>query len=244
MIRGVTIPGRTAGTVGEPQMDCQHKESTMNATIQSSRTTARRDAGPGVPAAGSPVIPRTRLLGAALIVAPLLLLASSLASAAGSEATRGVLGFYAFATFALVVVTLTQSFAATLPRAAAALTVVGVLGAAAGVGFSIDAIHSTLPGSVELIDDGGTAGVLVANVPGLMGPLAWIGIGIALLRSGVQPRWCGAALVVAGLLFPVSRIGDIAALAIVDDLIFLLALAPLGWAIVQGRETFGRKVDG
>lgn len=218
----------------------------MNATIQSRSGAARRDAGPSTTAAGPAVNSRTRLLGAALIAAPLLLLASSLASAAGAEATRGVLGFYAFAVFALVVVTLTQSFAATLPRAAAALTVLGVLGAAAGVGFSIDAIHSTLPNSVELIDDGGTAGVFVANVPGLMGPLAWIGIGIALLRSGVQPRWCGAALVVAGLLFPVSRIGDIAALAVVDDLIFLLALAPLGWAIMQGRELLapGRELDG
>jgi len=218
----------------------------MNATLQSRGAAAARDANRVTTTAEGSTSPRTRLLGAALIAAPLLLLASSLASAAGSEATRGVLGFYAFATFALVVVTLTQSFAATLPRAAAALTVLGVLGAAAGVGFSIDAIHSTLPQSVELIDDGGTAGVFVANVPGLMVPLAWIGIGIALLRSGVQPRWCGAALVVAGLLFPVSRIGDIAALAVVDDLIFLLALAPLGWAIMQGRELLapGRKVDG
>ena len=212
----------------------------MNATIQSRSAAARRDANPGLTAEGSAVNPRTRVLGISLIVAPLILLASSLAS---SDATSGVLSFYAFAAFALVVVTLTQTFAATLPRAAAALTVLGVLGAAGGVGFSIDAIHSTLPNSVELIDDGGTAGVLVANVPGLMGPLAWIGIGIALLRSGVQPRACGMALVVAGLLFPVSRIGDIAALAIVDDLIFLLALAPLGWAIMQGRECCGREVD-
>jgi len=73
-----------------------------------------------------------------------------------------------------------------------------------------------------------------------MGPLAWIGIGLALLRGAVQPRWCGAALVIAGLLFPVSRIGDIAALAIVDDLIFLLALAPLGLAIMQGRDVLSR----
>jgi len=218
----------------------------MNATLQSRGAAAARDANRVTTTAEGSTSPRTRLLGAALIAAPLLLLASSLASAAGSEATRGVLGFYAFATFALVVVTLTQRFAATLPRAAAALTVLGVLGAAAGVGFSIDAIHSTLPQSVELIDDGGTAGVFVANVPGLMVPLAWIGIGIALLRSAVQPRWCGAALVIAGLLFPVSRIGDIAALAVVGDLIFLLALAPLGWAIMQGRELLapGRKVDG
>lgn len=207
----------------------------MNATIHTRSAAPRRSAVHATTAEYA-TSPRTRLLGAALVLAPLLLLASSIAWLAGSEATRGVLGFYAFAIFALVVFTLTQAFADTLPRAAAALTVVGALGAAAGVGFSIDAIHSTLPNSVALIDDGGTAGVFVANVPGLMGPLAFIGIGIALLRSGVQPRWCGVALIVAGALFPPSRIGDIAALGAIDDLIFLLALAPLGLAIMSGRD--------
>ena len=211
----------------------------MNATIHTHSAARRGAADPGATAEPAPS-PRARLLGAALVAAPLLLLASSVAWLAGSDATRGVLGFYAFAAFALVVVTLTQSFADTLPRAAAALTVVGMLGAAAGVGFSIDAIHSTLPDSVELIDAGGTAGVLVANVPGLMCPLAFVGIGIALLRSGVQPRWCGVALVVAGALFPLSRIGDVAALGALDDLIFLFALAPLGLAIMQGRDVLSR----
>ncbi len=211
----------------------------MNAASHTHSAARRRVADPAT-TAEQEMSPRTRLLGAALVVAPLLLLASSIAWLAGSEATRGVLGFYAFATFALVVFTLTQAFSDTLPRTAAALTVVGMLGAAAGVGFSIDAIHSTLPNSVELIDDGGTAGVLVANVPGLMGPLAFIGIGIALLRSGVQPRWCGVALIVAGALFPPSRIGDIPALGAVDDLIFLLALAPLGLAIMSGRDILAR----
>ena len=177
--------------------------------------------------------PRERVLGGAFIAAPLLLMASS---AAGSDTTRGVLAFYAFAGFALVILTLTQVLAPHLPRTASFLTVVGVLSVAAGIGFAIDGIHSELPNGVYLVDDGGTAGVLVANVPGLMVPLAWMGIGIALLRAGVQPRWSGAALIVAGFLFPVSRIGDLPALAIVDDAIFLLALAPLGLAILQGRD--------
>ena len=89
----------------------------MNATIQSRGAAAARDANRATTTAEGSTSPHTRLLGAALVAAPLLLLASSFAWLAGSEATRGVLGFYAFATFALVVVTLTQSFAATLPRA-------------------------------------------------------------------------------------------------------------------------------
>ena len=74
-----------------------------------------------------------------------------------------------------------------------------------------------------------------------MGPIAWVGLGVALLQAGLQPRWSGWALIAAGLLFPVSRIGDIAPLAVADDLIFVAALAPLGLALMQGRELLGAR---
>ncbi len=183
---------------------------------------------------GAASSPRSRLVGGAFIAAPLLLLGGSVAFAAGSEAAGGVLQFYAFAGFALVVFTMTATLSSTFPRAAAALTVVGVLGMAAGVGFAVDNLHGALLDDAYLVDDGGIAGVLVANVPGLMGPLAFVGIGVALVRAGIGPRFSGAALVIAGLLFPVSRIGDISLLAIVDDTIFVLALAPWGWEILRG----------
>ncbi len=121
-----------------------------------------------------------------------------------------MLGFYACAIFLLVIVTLTQAIAGQFPRAAVALTVLGVLGAAAGVGFNIDNIHGALFDDMYIVDEGGLASVLVANVPGLMFPLAWVGIGIALLRGGVQPRFSAITLIVAGALFPVARIGDVA----------------------------------
>ena len=211
----------------------------MHATAEPQAASAWRAADPATTASLSVPSPRTRLLGGAFIAAPLLSLASSVAFAAGSEPARGVLQFYGFAVFVLVIVTLTQALATTFPRAATVLTLVGVLGMAAGVGFAVDNIHGALLDDAYLVDDGGLAGVLVANVPGLMGPLAFIGIGVALLRAGVQPRFSGVALIAAGLLFPISRIGDIAPLAIADDLIFLLALAPLGWAILRGRDVIG-----
>jgi len=196
--------------------------------------SSRRSTPGGAAAPAVATSPLTRLTGAAFLAAPVVLLSSSLAW--NADVARGVLGFYACAIFLLVIVTLTQAIAGQFPRAAVALTVLGVLGAAAGVGFNIDNIHGALLDDTYIVDEGGLASALVANVPGLMFPLAWVGIGIALLRGGVQPRLSAITLIVAGALFPVARIGEVAELAILDDLLFCVALAPLGLAVMQGRE--------
>ncbi len=185
--------------------------------------------------------PLTRLLGGAFVAAPLLILASSVAWAAGSDGARGVLQFYGAAVFVLVLVTLASALAPQLPRAAAVIAVAGVLGYVAGAAFAIDELHVALQDGVHLADgDAGIAGALVTNVPGLLGPVAWVAIGVGLRRTGLAPG-PGAMLILAGVLFPVSRIGEIAALAVVDDMIFLAALVPLGWAIAQGRGRLAQR---
>ncbi len=68
-----------------------------------------------------------------------------------------------------------------------------------------------------------------------MGPIAWVGLGVAPRQLGVRSRWSGWALIAGGIVFPVSRIGDIAPLAIVDDLTLLVARAPICWALMRGR---------
>ena len=186
----------------------------MNATTAAPPAApARRDQPCDAGLADAAPAPLTRLIGATFIAAPLVLLASSVAFAAGSEPARGVLQFYAAALFMFVLVTLAQTVAAGAPRAAVALALLAVVGMTAGAGFAVDNIHGALLDDAYLVDDGGTAGILVAQIPGLMGPIAWVGFGVALLQLGVQPRWSGWALIAGGILFPVSRIGDIAPLA-------------------------------
>lgn len=183
---------------------------------------------------------RSRVFGGAMIAAPLLLLASSVAFAAGGGLNQddvgGAILFYAMAAFALVVVGLTDLVARVQPRAAAALLVVGIVGSAAGAGFGVDSIHSALPGRGPLEDDGGTAGIIATNLPGLLFPLAFVALGIALTRAGRDLRTSGFALILAGVLFPAARISDVEVLAIVGDLVFVAALAPLGWAMVRSRD--------
>jgi hypothetical protein len=208
----------------------------MSTTMQPPAAPARRTQT-ATPAATRPApSPLTRLTAGAFVAAPLLIAASSLAWVAGSEPTRGVLQFYGVALSVIVILTLTHALAPAFPRAAVALTLLGVLGVAAGAGFAVDNIHGALLDDAYLVDDGGATGALVAQLPGPMFALAWVGIGAALLRGGLQPRWSATLLIVAGVLFPVSRIGEIAPLALADDLLFLVALAPLGAAVMRGRE--------
>lgn len=57
-----------------------------------------------------------------------------------------------------------------------------------------------------------------------------------MLRAEIGPRWNALALIVAGLAFPASRIGEVPPLAVVDDAVFLAALAPLGIAMLRGAD--------
>jgi hypothetical protein len=186
---------------------------------------------------------QTQVLGGALIAAPLLLLASTAAFAveAGDRINRGTVGgailVYAMAAFALAMVALTQRFAHIYPRAAVGLLVTGVAGCAAGAGFGVDSIHAALPGGGPLEDIGDTAGLLAIFPPGAVFPFTVIAIGIALLRAEPALRRQAIALMLAGIVFPVSRVLDVLLLAILADLVFVAAMVPLGLSALRARPS-------
>lgn len=130
---------------------------------------------------------------------------------------------------------LTRVLSGPFPRFAAVLTVLGALGLAAGAGYAVDHVQFEATGIV--VQNLGTAGVFAMKLPGICFPLAFLGIGLALVRAGVEPRWAGVVLSLAAVMFPVSRIAYIEPLAIAADGLFLAALWPLGWSILQGRNT-------
>jgi hypothetical protein len=185
--------------------------------------------------------PRARLEGAAMIAAPVLLLVSTIVSLAGggltSDRAGGAIQVYAFAAFFLVVAGATRLLETAMPRVGAALYLVGSLGAAAGVAFGLERIATDLTG-LRLADQADVAVQLGLLLPGILFPLSMVGIGVALMRARLAgvPGWVGGALATAGVLFPVSRIGEVDALAIVADVILLIALVPLGMAILNRRR--------
>ena len=186
-----------------------------------------------------------RLFAGAMILGPVLLLASSVAYVAGGglsdDELGGALQVYAFVALTVVAIGITRAVEPAFPRASAALLAFAVLGCGAGVGFGIDSIHAALPGGTGLEDADSAAGTLALFVPGSIFPLSFAALGVALWRARVSPRASGPLLVAAGLLFPVANIPDSEAMAVTANALFVVALWPLGltW-LRQPRTSVGR----
>jgi hypothetical protein len=186
-----------------------------------------------------------RLFAGAMIVGPVLLLASSVAFAAGGGLNEDELGgallVYAFVALTVVAIGIARAVEPALPRASAALLAFAVLGCGAGVGFGIDSIHAALPGGTGLEDADSAAATLALLVPGAIFPLSFAALGSALWRARVSPRASGPLLVAASLLFPIANIPDSAAIAVTANALFVVALWPLGitW-LRQPRIIVGR----
>lgn len=180
--------------------------------------------------------PLSRALAVAGIVGPPMILASSVAWLLGADQLRYVVQFTAAPLTGLGLLALCAVLAQRAPRAAGVLAVMVAVGlAVGGAGFAVDGLHGTLFDSPSLADQGGLAGALAPTLPGLLGPLAIIGIGIGLLRTRLAAPPAAIALLTAGVLFPVSRIGEIAGLAAVVDVLIMVSVVPLALRIWQGR---------
>jgi len=189
-----------------------------------------------------------RLAGAACVAAPVLLLASTISYITAGDGMNsgeagGAIQVWAMIAFALVVVYLARELELPAPRAAAALTVVGLIGVAGGVGYGIDSIQAAIfdTGSIQETDS--AAAPLALQLPGVLFPLGLIGLGVMLVRTGAVARWSGWTLAAGGLLFPLSRIPDIEALAVVADALLVIALVPLGWQMMRGAVSGGSKPE-
>ncbi|MGE3620823.1 MAG: hypothetical protein AB7L84_10210 [Acidimicrobiia bacterium] len=184
-----------------------------------------------------------RLTGLAAIVAPLLLLASTVGYVTDGNGINdghvgGTFGVWSCFAFLLALVGIHRMVEPVAPRAAPIWMAVVAIGAAAGVGFNIDAILAADFGR-EAVDAVGEESplVLLAYLPwGLFFPIGLVGTGVLLWRTRVVPHLTAALVVAGGLLFVASRPPRIDPLAVFGDCVLVLAFAPIGWALLTGRR--------
>lgn len=177
------------------------------------------------PATTTPASPTARLLTASLVVAPLLYLAvdTMYAVRGWDDPTAGVLHVLGAIGYSLVVL----AVASWLPpgsRLAAALLLVGMVGACGNAAYGWDAIHVSL-GDAPLVDQPGAA-VLIKPL-GLFFPLSLALVAWALAQ--LAHRWQAGVVLVASLAWPVAHIGNVAALAVLANAALAVALASLVW---------------
>ena len=111
-----------------------------------------------------------------------------------------------------------------VPRTAALVLGLGALGAGGWVAYGINTIETSL-GNVDLVDVSGAATII--KPLGLCWPVMLVIVGVALLHTRRLPIPCALAIMLSGLLLPISRIGNIASLAIVVDVLLLAGLTAI-----------------
>ena len=178
----------------------------------------------------------------AVVAAPVLLMASTASYIANGDGMNtgelgGALQVWAMILFAVAAVTLTGRFSGVAPRAAAVLLVVGLAGAAGGVAYGIDSIQAAVFDNTSVQESDSAAAPLALQIPGLLFPLGLVGTGVMLARTATAPVWAAWLLVIGAALFPIARIPDIAALALVGDALLVLSLAAIGWDALGSRAS-------
>lgn len=77
----------------------------------------------------------------------------------------------------------------------------------------------------------------VLRLPGLAFPLSVAALGVLLSKHGRVPSTAGYALAVGAVLFPVSRVPDVAALAIAGDVLVVLAMGAIGFHLLAPQSS-------
>lgn len=181
--------------------------------------------------------------GVCLIAAPLLSAISS--PLRFNEATlfsAGLTQMYACVLFIPAILALARLLRHTAPRLAIIGGMVGILGSVGGVNFATLLLYewaSRTAGAdqttVRAITEAVQSELWPAlSLPTIMFPIGFLILSIGLLRFGIVPRWVGALLCVAAIVFPLGRIPDIQALFHLSDLLLFIPLAWIGMRYLTG----------
>lgn len=163
-----------------------------------------------------------------LVAGPALLLASTAAATAGpgvgNDDVGGAIQVWAFVFLGIGLVGLAREHEADRPRVAAALTVLTFIGICAGAGFGVNGLWEDVTG--RTIDDEALA-TPALYLPGIFFPLSMLANAGARLKFLSGPALPSALFAIGAVLFPMSRIPEIDALALVADVVLLAGLVAI-----------------
>lgn len=190
-----------------------------------------------------------RVYGVAIILAPILLMASTVAFIADGDGINdgvmgGVFGVWSCFAFVIGLTGVLRLLEPRAPRAAPVLSVLALLGFTAGVGFNVNAMYLAshevdfLTEASDESADGRDAFGMLAFLPwGLLVPVSLVLIGVFLWRTEVVARWSAILIAAGGVLFVSARPERIEALALVGDAVLVVGLGSIGLAILTGTRS-------
>ena len=185
---------------------------------------------------------RRVIAAAALLLAPLVMLAADLVMWVGGEGAFWPwsvalwVSFFLYIPAILALVHLLRPEGDRLGLLGGSLALVGVM-----IGATIQgvmraqsvAIDRLGPSVAEMISATyGEAPLLPTSIsPGLTFPLGLVLLAIGVGRTGVGSLWTAAAVALGAILFPVGRIGGLLEVSLLSDALLLLGLGALGWRV-------------
>ena len=195
-----------------------------------------------------------KLYSFSMILAPLFLLATSIAEWSGNgpekDGLGGTLKVITMFLFIYSVLGLTQMLWNLKPRAAVILRFIAILGLVGGIGYGYlgtfyEVLIATGASEAQLAEfmvlanglEGGMTGVPILQYLGFTFPLSIIALGITLWRSKAVPAWAGILLAFAGLMFPIGQFPDIAIINYLADVLFVISLVWIGLKSLQLSTT-------
>ncbi|TDD12978.1 hypothetical protein E1218_35135 [Kribbella turkmenica] len=188
-----------------------------------------------------------RIHGWATILAPVLLLGSTLAFISEDGINDGVaggtLGVWSTFLFVIAFAGLYRVIESRLPRIGPMFMALTLIGFTAGTAFNVQAMYYGAYGTDLLADlsegrlpQSPAVGIFAFLPWGLLVPVTLVATGILLWVSRSAPPWSAILLILGGVLFVASRPERVNALAIVADVVLVLALAPIGWTLMRRKQ--------
>ena len=175
------------------------------------------------------------VFGVCMILAPILLLVSSVAFNLVGDTLGGGVLVYASFVFIPAVLGLTGLLWERVPRLAVALRLLAIFGCVGGACFGaveafVGAVAQTGASEATVADLVAlyNSGLLFLDPLGFSFPLSMIALGITLWRTRTVPAWAGIVLILAGVAFPIGRVSTIYVLYPVADVLFLVSVGWIG----------------
>ncbi len=183
------------------------------------------------------------LFDLSLVVGPALVLLSAIAFVLEGEGDNdgeiaGTIQSWGFIVLSLAVIRLTGHLARWNPTGAAVVLALGMVGVAGGVSYGIDAIQADVFNTGSIQDTSSSAAPIALQLPGILFPLSFLGLGVMLIQTRAAPIPAGALLAAGAVLFPLGNIPDIQPLTIAANAV--LTLAGLLLALALNREAAHR----
>jgi hypothetical protein len=177
--------------------------------------------------------PTRRAMTAAVVLGPVLVALGTLIGIAGEgvfqDPWQGGVNIIAGGVWMVGFAALGLTLAQRAPRLGTVLLVLGMVCLVTSAGWGVDYMVGHVHG--VRLDPSQTPAVILLMFPGILFPPTLAATALGLWRTGAVPAAAGLTLAAGAVFFPIGRVPEIAALAVLSDLLLIAGSAAVAAAL-------------